>query len=227
MIKNQEIYLCFLDFEATCEDRSDIHEVIEFPSVLYKWSFAVPSKRSRPEFLPSSFEFISEFQQFVKPKNDSVLSEFCKNLTHIRQEQVDAGTSFPEAMSLHYQWLRVNIPEFETKTVYVVTCGNWDLKTMAPVEYQIHSMTRDDIPSVYLQFINIKKDFQALHKGDKKAARQGRSLAGMLSYYDLQFVGTPHSGIDDCRNIARIWEQMIKSGYYIKNLQKTIQKVPF
>lgn len=35
---------------------------------------------------------------FVKPKLNQTLSDFCKELTSISQEQVDSGSSFPEVL---------------------------------------------------------------------------------------------------------------------------------
>ena len=30
-------YICVLDFEATCWKENNNHEIIEFPSILWKW----------------------------------------------------------------------------------------------------------------------------------------------------------------------------------------------
>jgi inhibitor of KinA sporulation pathway (predicted exonuclease) len=217
----REIYICVLDFEATCEDQSPVHEVIEFPSVLCKWTMTYNQQNSN-QIIQSSVEYISEFQQFVKPKHDPILSEFCKNLTHISQESVNNGIPFPAAMDLHHQWLQSQIPGFETQELYLMTCGDWDLKTMAVMEYNNYHMR--DIPSAYLQYINIKDEFKFMTRKDESQKRRRNGLAGMLSYFRLDFIGQPHSGIDDCRNTARVFEKLVESGYAISS-HKSIQKV--
>lgn len=217
MFETKEIYVCILDFEATCEDNSPIHEVIEFPSVLYRWII-----RYSPENVKtvhqSELQFISEYQEFVKPSKDPILSQFCRDLTHITQEQVNNGRSFPVVLQAHYDWLRASIPNYSEQEVYIMTCGNWDMATMAVIEYEIHRMPRESIPPVYLRFINIKNEFKACTKKGKRHGQHAGGLAAMLSYYHLDFIGQPHSGIDDCRNIARVFQKMVQDdGYLMSN----------
>ena len=81
-------YIIVLDFEATCQDENssqkkqgDVNEIIEFPSVVIDISVSPP-------------KIVDEIQQFVKPAYNPKLSNFCKNLTSITQQQVDSGKSF-------------------------------------------------------------------------------------------------------------------------------------
>jgi inhibitor of KinA sporulation pathway (predicted exonuclease) len=214
MIVTEEIFICVLDFEATCEDQSPIHEVIEFPSVLYKWTIKY-NKKNPMYIIESKVEIISEFQQFVKPKNDPVLSEFCKNLTHITQESVDNGLPFPTVLDNHYKWLQSHIPYFAHQDVFIMTCGDWDLKTMAPIEYRNYEMKA--VPSIYLQWINIKNEFFFHFRTDRNIRSNVRGLAGMVEYLGMEFVGQPHSGIDDCRNIGRVFEKLVSQGYLLRD----------
>ncbi|KAK8740562.1 hypothetical protein OTU49_002968 [Cherax quadricarinatus] len=62
-------YLIVLDFESTCWDTwppAGQNEIIEFPAVLLDLS---------------SGNTLSEFHEYVKPTEQSILSSFCKNLT--------------------------------------------------------------------------------------------------------------------------------------------------
>ena len=54
------------------------------------------------------FDFTSETQHYVKPKIHPKLSEFCKKLTAITQEQVDNGADIRGTLLLYDQWLRSN-----------------------------------------------------------------------------------------------------------------------
>ena len=54
------------------------------------------------------FDFTSETQHYVKPKIHPKLSEFCKKLTAITQEQVDNGADIRGTLLLYDNWLRSN-----------------------------------------------------------------------------------------------------------------------
>ena len=64
-----------VDLEATCwENRSDgKNEIIEIGAVKVN----------------DDQEIVSEYQQFVKPLKNPILSEFCKELTSIQQTDVE------------------------------------------------------------------------------------------------------------------------------------------
>lgn len=78
-----------LDFEATCWSDNDEHEIIEWPMALLD----LKNKK-----------IASEFMSFVKPKR-SELSDFCKNLTSITQDQVDSAPGFLEVFNSALEWL--------------------------------------------------------------------------------------------------------------------------
>ena len=70
-----------VDLEATCWEGCQVNkmEIIEIGAVCLNGNNLYP---------------ISEFQQFVKPMINPVLSGFCKNLTHIKQKQIDLAPIF-------------------------------------------------------------------------------------------------------------------------------------
>ena len=113
--------ICVLDFEATCDTEGRMRrmdmEIIEFPSVLID---------------SSTMEVVDEFQRFVTPLKYGV-SPFCTELTGITQQTIDEnGRPFLEVLQEHQEWLRSHTGS--TKSVIVLTCGDWDLKTMLPIQ---------------------------------------------------------------------------------------------
>ena len=52
----------------------------------------------------------------------------------------------------------------------------------------------------------MRKHFRNFYKVNQQ------NLQGMLDTLGMDFVGRPHSGIDDTRNIARIVIQLLKDG---------------
>ncbi|KAF7022008.1 hypothetical protein CFC21_034858 [Triticum aestivum] len=86
-------FFVVVDFEATCvkDGRIFPQEIIEFPAVL------VDGATGRIE---------SAFRRYVRPKHHPVLTEFCRELTGIRQEDVDGGVELGDALWLHDSWLK-------------------------------------------------------------------------------------------------------------------------
>ena len=191
-------FVCVLDFEATCDNPVNLEkpEVIEFPSVLL-------------ELAGDQYTVKSEFQQYVRPEINPVLTDFCTELTGIRQAQVDKGARFDEALRLHHSWLASCIgtdPNDLDPTQFIVaTCGDWDIRTMLPVQARNSDLA---IPR-YLQTFSNVKTIVARFKGSKKAPK---SVNALLHFVGKTFVGQHHSGIDDCRNIAVVVVEMGKKG---------------
>jgi inhibitor of KinA sporulation pathway (predicted exonuclease) len=67
-------FVCVLDFEATCDSPVQLSppEIIEFPSVLL-------------ELVNDKYVVKSEFQKFLKPQVNPLLTAFCTELTGITQ----------------------------------------------------------------------------------------------------------------------------------------------
>jgi inhibitor of KinA sporulation pathway (predicted exonuclease) len=107
-------YYCIIDFEATCikEDGTPFeNEIIEFPIILLN---------------PVTLKIEDKFHTFVKPTINPKLSQFCTELTGIKQEQVDQGVVLEEALQLVHQWLQQH-GLFEKKFAFA-TDGPWDLR---------------------------------------------------------------------------------------------------
>jgi len=177
-------YLICLDFEATCWENSSQHEIIEFPSV-------VVDVKNR--------KIIDRIEQFVRPKNNVILSEFCKNLTHITQEQVNNGITFKQAFTNHFNFVQ------KYPNHIFVTCGDWDLLTMLPSDCFENKVK---ISKTYKEWINIKHPFKHMYK-----MYNGASMDKMLKRLNMTFEGSPHRGIDDAHNLARICIKMMEDGY--------------
>lgn len=181
-------YICVLDFEATCDKvKYFMNEIIEFPSVLMKYNGT--------NYVP-----VDEFQLFCKPLKNIDLSEFCKELTGIRQEQVNSGLNFTDALVNHKKWLYSHIGE---GSCIILTCGYWDLRTMMPEECKRWGITKP--PTIYTKFINIKLEYQ-------RVFNFFGGMAEMLDHAKLTLDGKHHSGIDDCRNIGKILQRVVEKG---------------
>lgn len=196
-------YVCILDFEATCDDsvKHYDNEIIEFPSVLLKW-----------DPLIANYTKVSEIQFYCKPLCNTKVTKFCNDLTGITQDKVNQGIDFTSALEQHVSWLmqecKVDKPDemlFEDRVI-IVTCGAWDLNTVFPKDCRRWNVNNPN--KVYRRFVNIKVEFANQYKRSKL-----RGMKQMLEELEIPLEGRHHSGIDDCRNIAKIWQRMVTDGY--------------
>lgn len=185
-------HLIVLDFEATCDDVSppSPQEIIEFPSVM---------------LAADTLEVVDEFESFVRPTHHPTLTRFCKELTGITQADVDAAPPFAEVLQAHLAWLRSHGLPVEGELPYAfITCGDWDLQTMLPMQLRASDPPFHRMPPPYRRWINVKVPFKAWQP------RKGAAgMARMLELLGLELEGRHHRGIDDCRNIAKIVRALV------------------
>jgi 3'-5' exoribonuclease 1 len=185
-------YLCVCDVEATCEEFSKgyEHEIIEFPVVVLDLADG---------------STLGEFHSYVRPTRNTTLSEFCKRLTGIRQEQVDAAPTLPEVLAAFDEWrLAAGLVHTEERRDFAFGAdGPWDLRFFLHGE-----CTRKRIPKAayYEKWVNIKQLFADFYRV------RPCKIHRMLELQGLRFEGRLHSGIDDTRNIARIAARMREEG---------------
>lgn len=187
-------YYCVIDFEANCTSEGvKDHEIIEFPAVL------VDTKTNN---------VVSEFRRFVHTIKTGKISDFIQELTHITDEDVygKLGCTWWECLNLFEEWCTSNNINSENTTV--VTCGDWDLKTMLPRQLELTKTKLTPLLTPLLScWHNVKRSYK-----DALNVRRAPGMAGMLSELNIPLVGHHHSGIDDSRNIAKICIALNKRG---------------
>eukprot|EP00035_Acanthoeca_spectabilis_P027456 m.466649 g.466649 ORF g.466649 m.466649 type:complete len:294 (-) comp25434_c0_seq1:137-1018(-) len=200
-------YLVILDFEWTCCNRTKMvphPEIIEFPSVLLR--LHPGSTRA-----PSHAVVVDEFQRYVRPRHNPVLTPFCKDLTAITQEEVNSGVGLEEAMRLHTEWLAGHGITLANRhpdepTACIVTWGDSDVLSA------LHTQcTAEEIPlsPIFRQgWINLKELFRR-HFG--REPRGG--LQRCVESCGFSFDGRAHSGLVDTRNTAKIAMRMAGEGF--------------
>lgn len=183
--------LLIIDLESTCYKRGEepknfISEIIEIGAVVLD---------------PRTFEIIDEYQAFIKPVIFPKLTDFCKELTTITQEQVDAGKNVEIAMK--------EINAFQQKhSAVFVSWGFYDKKQFKNVCNHFNISYPFDN-----KHISIKHEHGTLH--NKRPMGMGKAL----KKHNIPLDGTHHRGIDDARNISKIATVMIKNNWTHKDLQ--------
>jgi len=128
----------------------------------------------------------------VKPTHSKV-SPFCTQLTTLTQEQVDKGTSYKEVCN---QLVKV----YDSPNRTWASWGDFDRK-----QFQKDSELNGVKYPFGPRHINIKNLFSVLHGLDRELG-----LDAALGYLGMKLDGTHHRGVDDARNIAKIFIHLLK-----------------
>ena len=169
-----------VDVEATCWKKgvfSRKKETIEIGAVLL--------------LLDSAQSEWPEFQTFVRPQRLPRLSSFCRELTGITQENVDAAPTFPEALQQFLEWSQ----PFER--VVLATWSHYDLWQL-DLDLEAHGL-----PKLAVPFLDVKK-LAARVVGAKSFEETARELVPDSDAMPR------HRAIADARRTARMLKRLIR-----------------
>jgi inhibitor of KinA sporulation pathway (predicted exonuclease) len=140
---------------------------------------------------PTSRRTVSEFQTFVRPVRHPQLSAFCKELTHIRQADVDDAPPFAVAYDRFLEWMDGD------EGALLASWGRYDHNQLRRQALSVgHPEPRWTPLNVKAAF----SDWYRAHTGRRARHGLGRAIREL----GWAFEGTAHRGIDDARNAARI-----------------------
>ncbi|WCK57004.1 exonuclease domain-containing protein (plasmid) [Aneurinibacillus sp. Ricciae_BoGa-3] len=169
-------YIVF-DLEATCDKNKTIeNEIIEIGAVKV-------NERG---------ELVDTFQRFVKPILNPVLTDFCKNLTKIRQEDVDSAKGFPDVIQVFREWIG---------TDYILCSWGFYDKKQIKEESLLHRLDSKWAES----HISLKHQYKKIRNLERPIG-----TGAALKKEGFTFDGTPHRGIDDAKNIAKIFVKYLE-----------------
>jgi 3'-5' exoribonuclease 1 len=169
-----------VDLEASCWEAAWVRhrmETIEVGAVRLDGELAV----------------VDEFDSFVRPVVVPRLSSFCKKLTSITQEQVDAADTFPKVFARFLTWIG-------SGPYRLVSWGAFDVGQLR-MDCARHGMVFPE--RLAAGHLNLKTEFSRW----KDVKRPGMTDA--LALLALPHTGTLHRGIDDARNLTRIAQALL------------------
>lgn len=142
------------------------------------------------------YEIERDGDVLIKPVRNPILTPFCTTLTGITQDDVNISLTFPFVMErLKEEW----------QSYGSFKCLKYDYILCSWGNYDNSQLIKDCAFHKYFYpfglYINLKDEFAI----KRKIAPVGLSKA--LEICDLAFEGTPHCGLDDAKNIARIFIQ--------------------
>lgn len=143
-------------------------------------------------------EIESEFSEFVKPFLNPVLSEFCTKLTSITQENVNEAAQFKEVIGRFRNWINTN------EDFMLCSWGFYD-KSQFKSDCELHQLETDWLKN----HISLKHQYAEI-----KNLKRPTGMAGALKMEKIELEGMHHRGIDDARNIAKIFKRHIEKWKY-------------
>lgn len=167
-----------IDVESTCWEPPEIQPIDEISEIIEIGISVVDI---------DDLQILCSETILIKPQKSKV-SNFCTRLTTLTQEIVDQGVPFQEAMNL-------------LKTKY--NSGNRTFVSWGDYDRKMFERNCADYGVRYPfgpRHLNLKNIFTLLHGLDREPG-----LNKALTHLDMKLEGTHHRGIDDARNIAKIF----------------------
>ncbi len=119
------------------------------------------------------------------------MSSFCTQLTSIYQTDVETAEEFPETFKAFMDWIGA-------ESSVLVSWGAYDLKQIKQ-DCQFHGIEN---PEIFQQHFNLKKAFSEVRNIRPCGMKRALNILG------IELLGTHHRGIDDARNIAKIFQSI-------------------
>ena len=173
-------YFAVIDFEATC------------------WEEERPADQEVIECGCVTMEretrrLTGEFSTYVRPVRYPDLSDYCSALTGITQTDVDTAPTFPYALGMMVDWLG------DPLQYTFCAWGDFDRYILrAACRFHRVPFPFDD------EYIDIKPVFI------ENVAGRSVPLQRALDMLGLEPEGRLHRAVDDARNTARIWAELLR-----------------
>jgi 3'-5' exoribonuclease 1 len=134
-------------------------------------------------------KIIEEFNVFIKPVLHPQLSAFCTNLTSIKQQSIDNSQNFPMVIEQFKNWIGLE------DEYLLCSWGFYDRKQLI-ADCSLHELDYKWCNN----HISLKHQHARITNHERPIG-----LENAMNFEKMQFEGTAHRGIDDARNIARIF----------------------
>jgi 3'-5' exoribonuclease 1 len=165
-----------LDLEATCwSDRSIKHQ----NEIIEIGALKINERQ----------EVLGEFNAFIKPKMHPIISDFCTELTSITQTEIDNARDYNSVISDFWSWIELD------EEYLLCSWGFYD-KSQFKKDCELHAL-----PTGWLKHhISLKHQYSKI-----KNLPRLYGMGGALKKERIQLEGTHHRGIDDARNISKLF----------------------
>ncbi len=175
------------DLEATCwngNSHGKVSEIIEIGAVK----------------LNLFGEIIGEYNRFVKPILNPILSPFCKELTSIEQEQIDRAKNYETVIEEFQDWIGI----FDDENYLLCSWGFYDRKMLVQ-DCKLHELEFEWAE----EHINLKQQYKELQQLSKPWG-----LRKTVERNGFEFEGIHHRAISDAQNLSKVFVKYIDDWRY-------------
>lgn len=144
-------------------------------------------------------EILGTYNKFIKPTVNPQLSDFCKSLTSISQDDVDRARIFPQVVEDFQNWVNIFDEDY-----LLCSWGKFDVQLLHD-NCVLHKMETDWLD----QNMNVKDNYHQM-KGEHKLS----GLKNTIKHEGLEFTGIHHRAISDAENLAKIFIKYIDEWEY-------------
>lgn len=134
-------------------------------------------------------ETVDEFNAFVRPQLHPTLSDFCTELTTIEQSDIDAADDFRTVISDFQDWIDLS------EHYLLCSWGFYD-KSQFKKDCELNRLSTNWLK----HHISLKHQYAQIMQ-----LRRPIGMGGALKQERIILEGTHHRGIDDARNISKIF----------------------
>ena len=143
-------------------------------------------------------ETISEFNAFVKPIVHPQLSEFCTELTTIEQSDIEQAKGFEQVITDFWTWIDLD------EDYLLCSWGFYD-RSQFKKDCELHGLS-----TAWLKpHISLKHQHAKINH-----LKRPIGMSWALEMEGIPQEGTHHRGIDDAKNIAKIFVKHFESWNY-------------
>lgn len=173
------MYKLVVDLEATCTNQDEFPreemETIEIGAVMLKDN-----------------KIVDQFQCFIKPEINPILTDFCTELTTIKQSDVESAKDFKTCMTDFLNW----IAKASNNNNYLFySWGAFDKNILLRqcIQHKVDGRT----------LINSHRNAKEIFGKDNNLKR-APGVSKALSLKNMKFEGTQHRALDDAINISKL-----------------------
>lgn len=206
--------LVVMDFEWTADNRRKMlpcAEIIQFPAVLVRFD----GKWAPSAVLPEQFD------TFVRPRFNPVLTTFSKELCGISQAEVDAAPDFGEVLRRFLAWLQglgLTAPDGSKDE----QGGRWCFATWSDADIGntlVAQLEAYDLqmPACFSDWVDLRSLFVRHYKHGPRGG-----LRRCVEHLGLKFEGRAHNGLVDAYNTARLAAHMARDGFIFQRATRGI-----
>lgn len=141
---------------------------------------------------------VDKFYSIIKPKIQTILSERCKEITGLTQEDINNGIDFRESMKLLEKWIG------DGKVIFI-SWGKEDIKALKN-NSRLYGNENQIVYKARKNYIDFQKEFSYYHEN----MNQVISLKNSIELLGMKFKGEQHNALNDAYNLYRVYRKYSK-----------------